>query len=115
MWHLNALEKSGQNIPGVGDLTIAPPTADRIRRLLTIVPGEDLPEPTLAPFSGGGLALTWNIGQRELTFTAYPDHNDFVFIRTDDNDEPADDGILRLEETNRLSEVLTAFLTNPAR
>jgi len=69
----------------------------------------------LAPFSGGGVALTWNIGDRELTFTAYPDHDDFVFMRTDNNDEIADDGILRLDQTREMGDVFAAFLTNPAR
>ena len=112
---LRSLETSGQNICGIGDLSVTHATADHVRRLLTIVPGAYLPEPTLAPFSGGGVALTWNIGHRELTFTAYPGHNDFVFMRTDDNDEPADDGILRLDQTRELGDVIAAFLTAATR
>ena len=115
LWELRSLETSGQNIRGIGDLRVARATADHVRRLLTIIPGAYLPAPMLAPFSGGGVALTWNIGDRELTFTAYPDHDDFVFMRTDNNDEIADDGILRLDQTREMGDVFAAFLTNPAR
>jgi hypothetical protein len=112
---LRLLETSGQNIPGVGDFRVSHTTADHVRRLITITSGAPLPEPTLAPFSGGGVALTWSIGDRELMFTAYPDHDDFVFMRTDDNDELADDGNLKLDQTKELGDVITAFLANPAR
>ena len=115
LWELRSLEKSGQNIPGVGDLRVTRSTADHVRRLLTIASGVYLPEPTLAPFSGGGVALTWNIGNRELAFTAYPDHNDFVFMRTDEDGEPVDDGILRLDQAKELGDVVTAFLATPVR
>ena len=112
---LRALETTGENIPGIGDLSVAHATADHVRRLLTIIPGQYLPPPTLAPFSGGGLALSWYIGERELSFTAYPDHNDFVFMRTNDSDEIVDDGILRLDQTEKLGDIITAFLINPAQ
>src|SRR6266581_5259629 len=115
LWRLRSLEASGRNIPGVGDLTIATATADRVRRLLTIIPPHLVPEPTLAPFSGGGIALILNIGDRELTLTAYPDHNDFVFMTTNENDEVVDEGILAADQTERLSDVITALLTPQAR
>jgi hypothetical protein len=116
---LRSLETSGQNIGGIGDLRVASATADNVRRLLTVTASahlpELLPEPALAPFSGGGVALTWNLGNRELTFTVYPGHEDFVFARTDDNDETIDNGILPLNQTSRLSNVIAAFLANLAR
>lgn len=112
---LRSLETSGQDIPGLGDLRVSAATADHVRRLLTAISGVPLPEPTLAPFSGGGVALTCSIGNRELTFTAYPNHHDFVFIRTDENDEPVDDGIFTLEPSDRLRDVIAAFLANPAQ
>lgn len=114
---LRSLETSGVNIPGIGDLRVAHSTADNVRRLLTLAAAaslrEPLPEPALSPFSGGGVALTWNLGNRELTFTVYPEHEDFVFARTDENDEK--NGVLKLDQTTQLSNVITAFLTNPAR
>jgi len=112
---LRLLETSGQDIPGIGDLRVSSETGDRVRRLLTVISGTSLPEPTLAPFSGGGVALTCNIGDRELTFTAYPEHDDFVFVRTNDSGEPTDDGILTLDQTQRLSSLITAFLATQAK
>jgi hypothetical protein len=106
---LRSLETLGQNIPGLGDLRVSATTADHVRRLLTAISGVSLPEPTLAPFSGGGVALTCSIGNKELTFTAYADHDDFVFSRTNENDELADDGVVNLEQ-HRLGEVIAAFL-----
>jgi hypothetical protein len=111
---LRSLETSGAKIAGVGDLRVTQNTADNVRRLLTVTAetalGAALCEPVLAPFSGGGVALTWNIGDRELSFTIYPGHQDFVFIRTDDNDNMIEDGTLPLNKTNQLSNVITAFL-----
>lgn len=108
--HLRSVETTGQNIPGIGDLRVARATADNVRRLLTIISHVPLPEPSLAPFSGGGVALTWNIGNRELSFTAYPDHNDFVFMQTNEDDELIDDGLVSLDQRDRLSDVITKFL-----
>lgn len=114
---LRSLETSGLNIPGIGDLRVAHSTADNVRRLLTLAAAaplrEPLPEPALSPFSGGGVALTWNLGNRELTFTVYPEHEDFVFARTDENDEK--NGILTLDQSSQLSDVIAAFLATPAR
>jgi hypothetical protein len=111
---LRLLETSGQNIPGVGDLRVSHSTADHVRRLLTVISEISLPQPVIAPFSGGGVALTYNIGERELTFTAYPAHDDFVFMRTDDNGNTSD-GIITLDQTKDLSDVITTFLADPAR
>src|SRR5438552_18579755 len=64
--NLRSLEKTGQNIPGVGDLRVSNETGDHIRRLLIVLSGTPIPEPTLAPFSGGGVAITCDIRDREL-------------------------------------------------
>jgi hypothetical protein len=111
---LRSLETSGENIPGLGDLRVSPATADHVRLLLTAISTAPLPEPTLAPFSGGGVALTCNIGNRELTLTAYPDQRDFVFM-LNENDEPIEDGTIRLEQRERLRDVITTFLAHSAR
>jgi hypothetical protein len=114
---LRSLETTGANIPGIGDFRVSNSTANNVRRLLTFAAAgplrEPLPEPALSPFSGGGVVLTWNHGNRELTFTVYPEHEDFVFSRTDENDEA--NGILTLDQTTKLSDVIAAFLANPAR
>lgn len=110
---LRLLETSGLNISGIGDLRVASSTADNVRRLLTLTSATSLLEPVLSPFSGGGVALIWNIGNRELTFTVYPEHEDFVFARTDEHDEQ--NGILTLTQTAQLSDLIAAFLASPAR
>ncbi len=111
---LRSLETSGRNIAGVGDLRVAQATADNVRRLLTVAAEtalrESLSEPVLSPFSGGGVAVTWTLGNRELSFTVYPGHQDFVFARTDDNDNTVEDGTLPLNQSNQLSNLITAFL-----
>jgi hypothetical protein len=112
---LRNLETTGQNIPGVGDLRIAQATADRVRRLLAFVPGAYLPAPTLAPFSGGGLSILWNIGNKELSFTAYPEQDDFVFLRADQTGEIVEDGVVRLDQRERLLDIFLAFLNTPAQ
>ena len=112
---LRYLETTGQLVPGLGDLRIAQATANRIRRLLAVVPGAYLPAPTLAPFSGGGLSLSWKIGNKELSFTAYPDQNDFVFMRTDEHDEIVEDGIIEFPSSKRFINVFLEFLNTPAR
>src|SRR5712692_1090916 len=75
---LRSLETSGQNVPGLGDFRVSTTTADQVRRLLTVISGAPLPQPALAPFSGGGVALTCSLGRKELTFTAYPNQPDLV-------------------------------------
>jgi hypothetical protein len=110
---LRSLETSGLNIPGIGDLRVAHSTADNVRRLLTLAAAAPLPEPAFSPFSGGGVALTWNLGNRELSFSVYPEHEDFVFACTDENGEQ--NGILALNEATQLSKVISAFLANLAR
>jgi hypothetical protein len=112
---LRALETSGQNIPGLGDLRVSRNTADHVRLLLTELSTATLPEPTLAPFSGGGVAVICNVGKRELTLTTYPDQGDFVFLVKDENDEPLGDGTIMLQHRDRLRDVITAFLANAAR
>jgi len=112
---LRSLETAGQNIPGLGDLRVSRATADHVRLLLTAISTAPLPEPTLAPFSGGGVALTCNLGNRELTLTAYPDQRDFVFMLKNENDEPVDDGTITLDQRDRLRDVITSFLANSVR
>jgi hypothetical protein len=115
LFHLRLLETSGRNVPGIGDLRIAETTANLVRRLLAFISQQNLPEPKLAPFSGGGLALILNAGDRELTFTAYPDHNDFVYMQTNEADEAVSEGIVTLDQTKPLADVITGFFIPQAR
>src|ERR1700676_526373 len=61
---LRTLEASGANIEGIGDFRVSSATADNVRRLLTVISLDAIPEPSLSPFSGGGVVLIWNIGGR---------------------------------------------------
>jgi hypothetical protein len=110
LFHLKLLENSGRNIPGIGDLRIAETTANQVRRLLAYFSEQNLPEPKLAPFSGGGLALILNIGDQELSFAAYPGHSDFVYMQTNEDDELVNDGVITLDQTREISDLITAFL-----
>jgi hypothetical protein len=110
LFHLKILETSGRHIPGIGDFRIAENTANQVRRLLAFFSEQKLPEPRLAPFSGGGLALILNIEDQELTFTAYPGHNDFVYMQTNEDDEIVSDGVLTLDQARQISDLITAFL-----
>jgi hypothetical protein len=112
---LRSLETTGENIPGLGDLRVSRATADNVRVLLTAISTAPLPEPTLAPVSGGGVALTCNIGNRELILTTYPNQSDFVFVLRNENDVPVDEGIITLEQRDRLLDVIRTFLANSAR
>lgn len=108
--NLRLLETTGGDIPGVGDLRISSSTADHMRRLLSVISTTALPEPIVSPFSGGGIALVSTIGERELTFTAYPGHNGFIFSRTDDRGEDAEDGVFTIAEDDRLKRIVSEFL-----
>lgn len=107
---LRSLEEKGRNIPGIGDFRVASSTADNVRRLLTLLSAGSLPAPKLAPFSGGGVALICSRGGRELTFTAYPDSQDFIYSDSDEN-EIVQDGVLVLNNRNRLAGLIASFLT----
>ncbi|MGH9774086.1 MAG: hypothetical protein ACRD50_03965 [Candidatus Acidiferrales bacterium] len=112
---LRALEERGQNIAGVGDLRVERATADKARRLLSMVSAEPLPKPQVIPFSGGGIALTWDIGEKEMNFSMYPGQEQLVFLRTNEYDEIAEDGLLSLDNAELLYRLLNGFLSNEAQ
>jgi len=70
---LRSLKAAGVNMPGVGDFTVTDDTMDHARQLLALACNIRLPAPTIVPFSGGGLALTWSRSERSLVFSVYPD------------------------------------------
>lgn len=106
---LRSLELNGENIAGVGDFRVAHSTADNLRRLLTVISGLSLPEPKLSPFSGGGIALTCGVRNKELTVTAYPNHDDFVISVTAENDD-LEDHILTLDQSAQIASLFATFL-----
>lgn len=107
---LRSLELSGVNVPGIGDFRVAASTADHVRRLVAAMPTLSLPEPKLSPFSGGGIALTFSSGNKELTFTAYPNHEDFVFSLINENEDISKDGAITLEHHSQLVDLLKAIV-----
>lgn len=113
--NLRLLETTGSDVPGVGDLRISATTADHVRKLLSAISTTPLPEPVVSPFSGGGIALVCTIGERELMFTAYPGHDDFIFSRTNDQGKDIDDGVLTLDESDGVGEIVSKFLRNAPR
>lgn len=75
------LEHRGRNVRGIGDLRVPAETSLRLRRLLSKVgrltsspTGTNLvPVPSLTAFAGGGISLSWELGNRELKYTIWPE------------------------------------------
>jgi hypothetical protein len=112
---LRRLQDSGQRIPGLGDLRISQVTADEARRILTLASTIQVPKPTVVPFSGGGIGLTWNLDNREITFNIFPGEREVDFARTTEEDENIVEGSLALDSgdfVSRLSGVLGSFVSN---
>lgn len=97
-WLAGALEElrsigaAGVNMPGIGDFTVSEETADRARQLLTLGCVTKLPAPTIVPFSGGGLAISWSEGGKELQLLVFSNQEvtyerkvDQVVTRQDDD------------------------------
>ncbi len=72
---LHELEKSGRDLPGVGDLRISGDASAKMRMLLSLVDVRELPPPVLYPISGQGIGMRWNVGRREVEFTIFADGN----------------------------------------
>jgi hypothetical protein len=67
------LEQSGRDIRGLGDVHIAAQTAIRVRKLLSRMGRiEPLPWPVVNVMSGGGVTLTWGVGNKEVKYTFWP-------------------------------------------
>jgi hypothetical protein len=60
--------------------------------LLSMIDVIELPTPRVAPVSGGGMSITWEIGRREVKFAFYPD-GVIMFYQMQD-DEISQDGTL---------------------
>jgi hypothetical protein len=79
VWHytvfaqLRNLEEAGANRPGLGDLRVAERTSSHVRRIVAQINIADLPTPEVAPISGGGIAVTWDVGNREVQLAAFAD------------------------------------------
>jgi hypothetical protein len=104
---LDALKSGGRNIPGLGDLRISEQTGAVVRRLLTYVTNRYLPEPQLAPISGGGIAVRWNLPDREVSFRVFPGVQEVVYMVVDERDEIIEDGEFVLDRNNSMSAAMT--------
>jgi hypothetical protein len=108
---LRTLKASGVNLPGIGDFTITDDTVDRARQLLTLTCITSLPAPTIAPFSGGGLALSWACNDRGLVLSVYPDR-EVTYERTDAEHSVVDDDALTSDTD--LTKIVDRFIASLA-
>jgi hypothetical protein len=88
------LEESGGLIPGLGDLRIAEQTAMRARILLSSIEDTALPSPLVSPVSGGGLSITWSVGDKEVKLAFEPQGETACFKI--ENDEVLDDQLINV-------------------
>ncbi len=102
------IERSGAQIPGLGDLRVAEATATRARMLLALIDFIELPTPVVSPVSGGGMSIEWAVGQKEVKYALYPDGKT-MFYQVED-DEVTGDGPLRIAAPNEVSEPLKWML-----
>ncbi len=108
---LRALKAAGANLPGIGDFTITDDTVNRARQLLTLNCITRLPAPIIAPFSGGGLALTWTCNDRGLVLSVYPDR-EVTYERTDAEHSVVDDDTLASDQD--LTKIVDRFIASLA-
>lgn len=106
---LRDLKEAGRDLPGLGDFRITDDTVDCARRLLTLESIRKLAAPTIVPFSGGGLSLTWSAKGRDLSLSIYPDH-EITYARTSQNDELVEDG--SVAEDLELAKIANRFLAS---
>jgi hypothetical protein len=108
---LRTLKAAGVNLPGIGDFTLTDDTVDRARQLLTLTCITRLPAPTIAPFSGGGLALSWACDNRGLVLSVYPDR-EVTYERTDAEHSVVDDDTLASDP--ELTKIVDRFIASLA-
>jgi hypothetical protein len=105
---LENLERSGRDIPGIGDFRLAPGTVTMVRILLSRITIKDLPEPRLIPISGGAVSVTWTLSRGKVEFTVYPNEGHFAYAIIDENDQLVGDGILGFDEDARISAIFSS-------
>jgi hypothetical protein len=69
---IREVEATGRNIAGVGDLRIDKEAARRARQLPSFADANYIPTPLIAPVPGGGLSITWSVGEREVKLAVEP-------------------------------------------
>jgi hypothetical protein len=106
------IEEEGESVPGLGDLRVAVQTAMSARKLLSSIEIERLPAPTVAPVSGGGLSVTWYLGQKEVKLSFSPGGEAMYYKAIDD--EIVDDGAVEAEEPSHVAGQLKWILESAA-
>jgi hypothetical protein len=104
---LSGLQAEGRDIPGLGDLRISDETGAIVRRLLSQIRYKDLAVPQLAPMSGGGVGISWNIPDREVSFKVFPRDEEIMYVVTDAEDKVISDGVFNLGQVASLGTALT--------
>jgi hypothetical protein len=95
------IERTGAQIPGLGDLRIGQATATRARLLLAMIEFIELPVPHVSPVSGGGMSIEWAVGPKEVKYALYPDGSTMFYQVQDD--EITSDGILQTMMPNEVT------------
>jgi len=103
---LEDLQATGTEIPGIGDLRIAADTATHTRQLFSRITLKQLEAPKLSPISGGGVGISFAQGQKEVTFTIFPDESDIGYMLTNESDEIVKDGLLTVDRQNQINSSL---------
>jgi hypothetical protein len=103
---LEQLEQSGQDLPGIGDFRLSQDTVRMVRILLSRIPIANLPQPKLIPISGGAVSLVWTFASGDVDFTVYPNEGYFAYVLTDEKDATVGDGIMGLDEQDRIGTIL---------
>jgi hypothetical protein len=88
------LQETGQNRSGQGDLRISDTASSRARQILGYINIGELPTPMVAPISGGGVGVSWEIGNREIQLSVFSD-GEVVYLKIENDrilDEP--EGVL---------------------
>jgi hypothetical protein len=106
-------EGTGELLVGVGDLRVNHAAADAARTAILAIASRDLPTPAICAVSGGGLGITWGVGDRRLEFTVYPDQEvTYTTIRGQNIQRAGDvisvdeQGAMRLDDPRDLGQQL---------
>ena len=102
------IERSGELIPGLGDLRISHRAAMRARLMLSWIELVNLPAPVVSPVSGGGLSITWSSRSKEMKYAFDPDGQAYYFKVEDD--EVSGDGALHEITLSQLTQQLQWIL-----
>jgi hypothetical protein len=107
---LDELQLAGRDIPGVGDLRISAETTTVVRRLLSHVTNGRLPVPEFAPISGGGVGVTWNWRDKEISFKIFPGDEEIIYVVTNDRDRVIEDGVFTIGRNDAMRTALSHLI-----